>query len=64
MAKPDWGSRIGRRVRLRDLHILFAVVQHGAHPEAIRLALCLDSHGRPSALGAALDLLAEGERGP
>jgi DNA-binding transcriptional LysR family regulator len=38
MAKPlDWESRIGRRVRLRDLHVLFAVVQHrsmataGAH---------------------------------
>ena len=26
----DWGSRIGRRLRLRDLHILFAVVQHGS----------------------------------
>src|SRR5262245_8500539 len=24
----DWESRIGRRVRLRDLHVLFAVVQH------------------------------------
>src|SRR5215468_9711369 len=38
MSKPlDWESRIGRRVRLRDLHVLFAVVQHrrmetaGAH---------------------------------
>src|SRR5262245_3724842 len=38
MPKPlDWESRIGRRVRLRDLHVLFAVVQHrsmataGAH---------------------------------
>jgi len=29
MAKAlDWESRIGRRVRLRDLHVLFAVVQH------------------------------------
>src|SRR5215467_7329229 len=29
MAKPlDWESRIGRRVRLRDLHVLFAVAQH------------------------------------
>ena len=29
MAKPlDWDSRIGRRVKLRDLHILFAVAQH------------------------------------
>src|SRR5215475_3597431 len=24
----NWESRIGRRVRLRDLHVLFAVVQH------------------------------------
>src|SRR5262249_17220387 len=31
MAKPlNWESRIGRRVRLRDLHVLFAVVQHGS----------------------------------
>jgi DNA-binding transcriptional LysR family regulator len=30
----DWGSRIGRRVRLRDLHILFAVVQHGSMAKA------------------------------
>src|SRR5262249_15139015 len=29
MAKSlDWESRIGRRVRLRDLHVLFAVIQH------------------------------------
>jgi DNA-binding transcriptional LysR family regulator len=34
MAKPDWDSRIGRRVRLRDLHILFAVVQHGSMAKA------------------------------
>jgi DNA-binding transcriptional LysR family regulator len=26
----DWDSRIGRRLRLRDLHILFAVVEHGS----------------------------------
>jgi DNA-binding transcriptional LysR family regulator len=26
----DWESRIGRRLRLRDLHILFAVVEHGS----------------------------------
>jgi DNA-binding transcriptional LysR family regulator len=30
----DWDSRIGRRVRLRDLHILFAVVQHGSMAKA------------------------------
>ena len=30
----DWGSRIGRRVRLRDLHVLFAVVQHGSMAKA------------------------------
>src|SRR6266699_2252025 len=35
MAKtPDWDSRIGRRVTLRDLHILFAVVQHGSMAKA------------------------------
>jgi DNA-binding transcriptional LysR family regulator len=35
MAKAlDWDSRIGRRVRLRDLHILFAVVQHGSMAKA------------------------------
>jgi DNA-binding transcriptional LysR family regulator len=26
----DWVSRVGRRLRLRDLHILFAVVEHGS----------------------------------
>jgi DNA-binding transcriptional LysR family regulator len=35
MAKTlGWDSRIGRRVRLRDLHILFAVVQHGSMAKA------------------------------
>ncbi|HEY0339141.1 MAG TPA: LysR family transcriptional regulator, partial [Burkholderiales bacterium] len=35
MAKPvNWDSRIGRRVRLRDLHILFAVGQHGSMAKA------------------------------
>jgi DNA-binding transcriptional LysR family regulator len=35
MAKiPDWDSRIGRRLTLRDLHILFAVVQHGSMAKA------------------------------
>jgi len=35
MDKPrDWHSRIGRRVRLRDLHILFAVVQPGSMAKA------------------------------
>jgi DNA-binding transcriptional LysR family regulator len=33
--KPfNWDGRIGRRVRLRDLHILFAVVQHGSMAKA------------------------------
>jgi DNA-binding transcriptional LysR family regulator len=27
---PDWESRIGRRLKLRDLHILFTVVQWGS----------------------------------
>jgi DNA-binding transcriptional LysR family regulator len=30
----QWDSRIGRRVRLRDLHILFAVVQQGSMAKA------------------------------
>jgi DNA-binding transcriptional LysR family regulator len=30
----DWDSRIGRRVRLRDLHILFAVIQYGSMAKA------------------------------
>src|SRR5260370_5841147 len=35
MAKSfNWDSRIGRRVRVRDLHILFAVVQHGSMAKA------------------------------
>jgi len=35
MAKSlNWDSRIGRRVRLRDQHILFAVVQHGSMAKA------------------------------
>ena len=29
-----WEGRIGRRVRLRDLHVLFAVVQHGSMAKA------------------------------
>ena len=33
-ATPHWDSRIGRRVRLRDLHVLFAVVQHGSMAKA------------------------------
>ena len=36
MAKPimQWESRIGRRLQLRDLHILFAVVQCGSMAKA------------------------------
>src|SRR5690242_2509335 len=30
----DWDSRIGRRVRLRDLHIFFSVVQQGSMAKA------------------------------
>ena len=38
MAKGiDWESRIGRRVRLRDIHILFAVVQSGSMAKAATL---------------------------
>src|SRR5712692_8089560 len=31
---PDWESRIGRRLRLRDLHILTTVVQWGSMAKA------------------------------
>src|SRR5262245_7363028 len=35
MAKGiDWESRIGRRLRLRDLHVFFAVVQSGSMAKA------------------------------
>ena len=30
----NWDTRIGRRLRLRDLHVLFAVVQHGSMAKA------------------------------
>lgn len=30
MPALDWDSRVGRRLRLRDLHILFAAVEHGS----------------------------------
>lgn len=33
-AVRNWEGRIGRRVRLRDLHVLFAVVQHGSMTKA------------------------------
>lgn len=32
--RRNWESRIGRRVRLRDLHVLFAVVQQGSMAKA------------------------------
>ena len=30
----DWADRIGRRVRLRDLHILLAVAERGSMAKA------------------------------
>jgi DNA-binding transcriptional LysR family regulator len=37
MAKPvNWESRIGRRLRLRDLHIFFGVVQWGSMAKAAK----------------------------
>jgi hypothetical protein len=44
----------------RDAAITFSfAVQHGADPEAIRRALCRDSHGNPSGpLATALDRIA------
>jgi hypothetical protein len=55
------GSAVG--MLARDLGIVFSfAVQHGADPEAIRRALCRDAEGRAqSPLGAALDLLLDGE---
>jgi hypothetical protein len=52
------GSAIGTLVR--DMAIAFSfAVQHGADPEAIRLALCRNSQGEAlGPLGVALDLLA------
>jgi len=32
--KIDWESRIGRRLRLRDLHVFYTVVQHGSMAKA------------------------------
>jgi hypothetical protein len=59
-----------RRWSFSSDHARFSVVfsiavQSGADVESIRKALCRDGHGRASGpLGAALDLLAEGERRP
>jgi DNA-binding transcriptional LysR family regulator len=35
-AVEQWDSRIGRRLKLRDLHVLFAVVQWGSMAQAAR----------------------------
>ena len=32
--KADWDSEIGRRLRLRDLHVFFTVAQHGSMAKA------------------------------
>src|SRR5215468_9950580 len=32
--KIDWDTQIGRRLRLRDLHLFFAVVQRGSMAKA------------------------------
>jgi DNA-binding transcriptional LysR family regulator len=34
LRKIDWESQIGRRLRLRDLHVLHTVVQHGSMAKA------------------------------
>src|SRR5262245_46706556 len=36
LRKIDWESQIGRRLRLRDLHVFSAVVQRGSMAEAAR----------------------------
>jgi hypothetical protein len=48
----------------RDAAITFSIaVQHGADPEAVRLALCRDADGKASGpLGTALDLIFGQER--
>ena len=32
--KIDWGKQLGRRLKLRDLHVFFAVVQCGSMAKA------------------------------
>src|SRR3954471_21542676 len=34
LKKIDWESQIGRRLRLRDLHVFFTVAQHGSMSKA------------------------------
>jgi DNA-binding transcriptional LysR family regulator len=34
IAQPDWDGRIGRRLKLRDLHVLAEVVRHGSMAKA------------------------------
>jgi hypothetical protein len=34
LKKIDWESQIGRRLRLRDLHVFFTVAQHGSMAKA------------------------------
>src|SRR5215467_4351870 len=48
----------------RDAAITLSIaVQHGADPEAVRLALCRDSNGKANGpLGVALDLISGRER--
>jgi DNA-binding transcriptional LysR family regulator len=36
MANMQWANRIGRRLKLRDLHVLFAVIQSGSMAKAAR----------------------------
>ena len=36
MANMQWEDRIGRRLKLRDLHVLFAVVQWGSMAKAAK----------------------------
>ena len=56
----------GADTNARDAAIAFSfAVQHGADAEAIRRALCRDAQGNASGpLGAALDLIAEGDGSP
>src|SRR5262245_34692168 len=57
-------SNSGADTSARDAAITFSIaVQHGADPEAVRLALCRDSNGKANGpLGTALDLIFGQER--
>jgi hypothetical protein len=36
MPDRQWAERVGRRLKLRDLHVLFAAVEAGSMAKAVR----------------------------